>query len=231
VRYRRSVTVVCLALGLLGLAPAGAIAGQFESRVRALRPSVPGLGLEVIEGSRRLALENKTRQTVIVKGYDGEQYLRFQPNGTVERNARSPATYLNIDRFGAQVVPASAKPGARPSWKKVATNGSFVWFDHRIHLTVKRVPKELRDAKRPKKVFDWEVPLTVGGKPVRALGTLSWNPVSASSSSSGGGFPAWLAIALVVLALIAFAVLLIARRGRGGPRQKKTETKPPREAW
>src|SRR6266511_1367773 len=174
-------SVVWLTLGLL-VFPSAAIAdGKFDSRVRALRPSVPGLELKVIEGSKRLQLVNKTGATVIVKGYDDEPYLRFRSNGVVERNALSPATYLNVDRFGLQDVPPRAKAGARPSWKKVADNGTYTWFDHRIHLTVKAVPRELRNVKRPKKIFDWQVPLTAGGRPVQALGTLVWDPSSSSS--------------------------------------------------
>ena len=228
---RNGFVFVCMTLGLLVLPSVAMAAGQFESRVRALRPSVPGLELKVIEGSKRLQLVNKTGATVVVKGYDDEQYLRFRPNGVVERNALSPATYLNVDRFGAQEPPARAKAGARPSWKKVADNGTYTWFDHRIHLTVKAVPRELRNAKRPKKIFDWQVPLTAGGRPVEALGTLLWDPSSSSSSSSGGGFPAWIAVALGALALIGIAALAMLRRRRPASGAEKPEKKPEREAW
>ena len=224
------IVLACLVLGVLALVPASAAAkGQFESRVTALRPNVPGLDLKVIEGSKRLQLENKTKATVIVKGYDDEPYLRFRPGGVVERNALSPATYLNVDRFGLQEPPPRAKAGARPSWKKVADNGTYTWFDHRIHLTVKAVPRELRNAKRPKKIFDWQVPLTAGGRPVQALGTLLWDP--SSSSSSGGGFPVWIAAGLGALALVGIAALAMLRRRRGPPTAEKPEEKPAREAW
>jgi hypothetical protein len=215
---------VCAILGLFLVFPAGA-AGKFESRVSALRPSVPGLTLRVVEGERKLELENKTRKTVVVKGYDDEQYLRFRP-GIVERNILSPATYLNVDRFGGQAVPPRARRGVRPRWSKVAAGDTYRWFDHRIHLTVKRVPRELRGAKTVKKVFDWEVPLTVDGRPVLALGTLSWNP----SSSSGDGFPVWIAVSLAALALIGIGSLVIFRRRRGRP-AGKPEKEPVSEAW
>jgi hypothetical protein len=232
-RPPRWTPVLCLTLGLLALPSTALAKGQFESRVRELRPPVSGLELKVIEGSRKLQLQNKTGGTVVVKGYDNEPYLRFQPNGVVERNSRSPATYLNVDRFGLQEPPASAKPGARPHWTKVAGNGTFVWFDHRIHLTVKRVPRELRNVTRPKKVFDWEVPLTANGGPVRALGTLIWDPTAASSSSSSsGGFPGWIVAVLAVLALIAVVVVVsLRRRRRGPPATGRSEEKPAREAW
>jgi MYXO-CTERM domain-containing protein len=226
---RHWIVLLCLALGFLLVTPAsGAAEGKFESRVRVLRPSVPGLGLKVVEDYKRLELENKTGGTVIVEGYDDEPYLRFRSNGVVERNALSPATYLNVDRFGAQDVPPQAKRGARPSWRTVADEGRYAWFDHRIHLTVKSVPRELRNAKRPKKVFDWEVPLTADGRPVQALGTLSWDP---SSSSSDDGFPFWIAVALGALALVGIAALALLRRRRPRPAAATEDEKPAREAW
>jgi MYXO-CTERM domain-containing protein len=227
---RNGIALVCFALALLMLPSVALADGKFESRVRALRPPVSGLELKVIEGSRRLELVNKTGATVVVKGYDDEPYLRFLESGVVERNSLSPATYLNVDRFGLQEVPARAEAGARPSWTKVGDDGTFTWFDHRIHLTVKRVPRELRNVTRPKKVFDWEVPLTAYGRPVRALGTLSWDP-TAPSSSSGGGFPAWIVAVLAALALLGVAVLVLLRRRRGRSVTEEPEKKPAREAW
>jgi hypothetical protein len=226
---RHRIVLVCLALGLLLVPPASAAEGEFESRVRALRPTVSGLELKVVEGAKKLELKNQTGATVVVEGYDGERYLRFRPNGVVERNVLSPATYLNVDRFGLRDIPARAKADARPSWSKVADGGSYRWFDHRIHLTVKSVPAELRNAKRPKKVFDWQVPLTAEGRPVQALGTLSWDP--SSSSSSSDGFPAWIAVALGALALVCIGALVVMLRRRRRPPPDKPDSKPAREAW
>jgi hypothetical protein len=227
---RNGIALVGLTFGLLVLTSTASADGRFESRVRALRPAVSGLELKVIENAKKLELSNKTGGVVIVKGYDDEPYLRFLPSGVVERNSLSPATYLNVDRFGLREPPANAKAGARPRWTKVADGGTFTWFDHRIHLTVKGVPRELRNVTRPKKVFDWVVPLTAGGQSVRALGTLSWDPTPASSSSDGG-FPAWLAILLGALAVLGVAALVLLRRRRGPSTADERDEKPAREAW
>jgi hypothetical protein len=50
-------------------------------------------------------LENNTGKPILVPGYDGEPYLRFTADA-VYRNERSPATYLNEDRYGGVELPA-----------------------------------------------------------------------------------------------------------------------------
>src|SRR5207247_3739257 len=134
-----------------------------------------------------------------VTGYDGDSYLRFQPNRVVEVNLHSPSKYVNEDRFGTLQPPAGAIPGAKPKWKVVATNGTYKWFDHRIHWMEKSVPPQVKDQGKKTKIFDWQVPLEVNGKPVRAAGTLFWIPDSSSGTSAG------LIVAIVAAALLALA--------------------------
>ena len=73
-------------------------------------------------------MRNDTDQELVIEGYDGEPYLRFDADGGVFRNANSPATYLNQERYGGVDVPASASKSAAPSWERVSrgrrTNGT-----------------------------------------------------------------------------------------------------------
>jgi hypothetical protein len=212
---------------LLAIPTAAEGKGEFRSAVRTIRPAVPGLELAVVHGDRRLTLRNETGRTVVVRGYDDEPYLRFQPDGKVERNTRSPATYLNADRYGGQPVPPGATPGVTPRWKAVADNGTFTWFDHRIHLTTKRPPGTIVNSSKPKKIFDWEVPLTVDGRRAQALGTLSFDP-----GSSSGGFPAWLAVLIGVAVVLGGIALVVLARRRSRPEDSDTpDRNAPREAW
>jgi hypothetical protein len=192
---------------------------KFESEVQAVVPAVKGLELSVIGGDELLELRNDSGRTVIVKGYDNEPYLRFLPNGSVERNRVAPATYLNADRRGLAPIPKIANPRARPQWQRLSGDGRFRWFDHRIHITTKGTPRELRNVKVKKKVFNWTVPLIVDGRPARATGTLFFDP----TSSSGGGFPVAAAVAVaVVAALVVLALAVVLRRRRRlTPRNEK----------
>jgi hypothetical protein len=226
--YLIRCALAALSLSSLLAIPAAAEGkGGFHSAVRTIRPAVPGLELAVVDGDRRLTLRNNTRRTIIVRGYDDEPYLRFLPDGKVERNMRSPATYLNADRYGGQPLPPDATPGVTPRWKAVADNSTFTWFDHRIHLTTKRPPEAIVNSSKPKKIFDWEVPLTVNGRRVQALGTLSFDP-----GTSSGGFPAWLAVLIGVAVVVGGVALVVLARRRGSRKDSDApDRKAPREAW
>jgi hypothetical protein len=197
---------------------------NYRTELRALRPAVPGLKLEPAGGDRYLMLRNDTGKTVVVVGYDDDPYLRFRSNRLVEVNVRSPSKYVNEDRFGTLQPPPSATPGATPKWKRVAGNGSYRWFDHRIHWMEKTLPPQVKNRDKRWKIFDWVVPLRVDDRSVKAAGTLIWVP-----DSSSGGSP-WLIIAIGVaaLALVAGGVL-VTRRWR--PASAPAPEKPRKEAW
>jgi hypothetical protein len=195
------------------------------SELKEIRPQTPGLELNVIERDRFLRLVNKTDGTVVVIGYDDEPYLRFQPGGEVQVNTRSPSKYVNEDRFGKRPVPPAADSSAPPRWQGVSSDGSYQWFDHRIHYMAPGVPEEVKDPAKTTKIFDWTVPLQVSGKPTRAVGTLNWQPNEDSGSSSAlpiiaGG---------VGLAAIVAGLALMLRRRRRAP--APATAKPTKEAW
>ena len=224
---RRPVLIGAVVLALLVPAVAGAAEyDNFRSEVKSIAPAVDGLELEVVRGDEALRLRNGTGQTVLVEGYDGEDYLRFKRDGTVEANQRSAATFINVDRFGQREVPENTLPGAKPVWKRIADGGEHTWFDHRIHLTAKRPPARFTRQKEVTKVFNWLVPMSVDGRAVRATGELFWDPTASSDSS--GGFPVWLAI-LIGVGVVAVLVLLLVRRSRRSPRP--TDDEPAKEAW
>src|SRR5919109_5120521 len=90
-------------------------------------------------------LENNTGKPILVPGYDGEPYLRFTTDA-VYRNERSPATYLNEERYGEIELPARANAEAKPERKKVADSGYYEWHDHRIHWMSPVPPPQVRAA-------------------------------------------------------------------------------------
>ena len=180
----------------------------YTSRVTSVEPKLAGLTVEVLDGDDQLRLRNETGREVVVRGYDGEPYLRFTAGGGVFRNTNSPAGYLNEDRYGAVAVPASASKNAQPSWARVTSESEYAWHDHRIHWMSRIDPPKVRAAKdRAQHVFDWTVPATAGGRPLAIEGSLDYEPPPESS------FNALLSIPLVLIAL-AGAAFWWARRRR-----------------
>jgi hypothetical protein len=197
-------SLVALAWCPAALAHGGGVPG-FTSTVTSVPP--PGVTVVVKDGDDRLRLENRSGSEVIIRGYDGEPYLRFAGDG-VFRNANSPATYLNDDRYGQAAVPASADPKASPRWEKVADGDAYEWHDHRIHWMSPESPPQVRTTPdQPHHVFDWKVPGSIGGKPFVLAGSLDYAP-----PPSGGSIVPY--VAAPVAALLLALGILAWRRSR-----------------
>jgi hypothetical protein len=148
----------------------------FTSTVKGLAPGVRGITVRVLGVEDRLWLLNTSRATVTVYGYEGEPYLRFTPQGVYE-NQRSPAAYLNDDRFARIVVPRSAHAGATPVWKRLGKSRAWAWHDHRIHwMNAFPPPEVVEDRERPHHIFDWRVPARAGARRFSILGSLDYAP-------------------------------------------------------
>ena len=198
-------------LALLAVTPASAHQGNpnYRSVIDGVVPNVPGVKIQVLNFDDRLQLDNRTGKQVTVRGYQNEPYLRMLPDGTVEVNHNSPAFYLNTDRTSTGKVPANAKPAATPDWQVVDRTGSYQWHDHRIHWMSNIAPKQVTDKSKRTKVFDWKVPMQVGGTKANVTGTLFWQP------KPGGGIPTGALIALVLLAVVGIGAVFVVRRRRG----------------
>ncbi len=140
----RRLLVVAAATALVVPAIASAHEGNpnFRSDITAVTPANGSVKLDVLNGDDRLELINQSNQPVLIYGYnDGDPYARILPDGTVQVNADSPATYLNEDRFQEGVkVPAGVDGKGTPRWRLVDKTGRFEWHDHRIHYMTKGVP-------------------------------------------------------------------------------------------
>lgn len=143
---------------------------DYRSRVDAIEPAAAGVGAEVVGGDAFLELTVDRSHEVVVTGYQGEPYLRFRPDGTVQRNRRSPAMYVNDSRDAVAQVPASADPEADPYWETVADGGAYAWHDHRIHWMGSERPDGAEPGEWTK---PWTVDIEVDGTPTRINGTLA----------------------------------------------------------
>ena len=167
-----AVLVLCTA------GPAAADAAgpsDFRSEVDRLAPEVEGVAAEIRGGDSFLEVSVDGSRTVIVEGYEGEPYLRFNPDGIVERNRLSAATYLNDDRDGSVAIPADvsdAGPDAEPEWEPIADGGTYAWHDHRVHWMEDASPSVERGQPVPGAYDPWRVPIVADGSPAVIEGTL-----------------------------------------------------------
>lgn len=182
---------------------------NFKSEITSITPAADadGLKVEVVNFDDHVELVNRTGKVVVIKGYDGEPYARLSPTGLVEVNLNSPAYYLNEDRFADVTIPDRADPKAAPEWKQVGDTGVFAWHDHRSHYMGVGTPPQVKDKSTETKVFDYSIPATVGGEPVKIDGTLTW-------VGEQSGFPIAPFIGLALLIVVGAALLSVVRRRR-----------------
>ena len=199
---------VLAALAVAGPASAhvgGAAAGSdFDGRVRSVTPAMPGVTVRVLQFGDDLEISNPTDAEVQVPGYFDEPYLRIGRDG-VWRNERSPATYINLDRFGRVTLPAEADAHAAPKWVQVSTRSDYVWHDHRTHWMTQGLlpPAVAADPTVAHTVFVWTIALRHGDTPVTVTGELTWSPPPSP-------WLVWPGLVLLVLVPVAAGL-----RGRG----------------
>lgn len=232
-RWALPVAAIALALAC-ALAPAPALAHggnpNFRSEIDSVRPPLPGdVSIEVLDYDSYFQLIDKDGHDVVLYGYNDEPYARIEKNGTVQVNENSPATYLNDSRFETDVeVPQGVDPKAAPEWKTVDDSGTFIWHDHRMHWMIAgRLPTQVKDESQKTKIFDYEIPMEVDGKPTTLHGTLWW-------VGSAGTSKLPFVIAAIVIVLGGGALVLWLRRRRGGdddPGERPESIEPAAEAW
>jgi hypothetical protein len=180
----------------------------YRSTIRAMKPRIPGVQLKVLYLDDQVWLDNRSGKTIVIDGYGGEPYLRFAPAG-IFVNVKSPAGYLNQDRYGKSAVPKSASAKAKPNWQKLAGGKVWAWHDHRIHYMSPTFPPVISAAPRkPHRVFDWKVPATADGKRFLITGSLDYKPPPKESQS----FPVALVIVLAALIGAGMVGLFFLRR-------------------
>jgi hypothetical protein len=197
---------------------------DYESLVRGVTPQIPGFSVAVLSGDDRLEVENSGSRTVTIYGYNRrprDPYLRLSRGGKVEVNLRSPAYYLNQERFSGAHVPDSADPKAPPQWKVVERTGRYEFHDHRMHWMSKSVPPQVTDKSKRTKIVAWSVPLSVQGASGAIRGELFWR-------GSRPAVPLGAFIAFGVIALLGIASVVVVRRRRAG---EPAAAAPRGEAW
>jgi hypothetical protein len=181
---RRALVVLLGVLAFLSSAgPAsahvggGAAGSDYDARIVSVTPAVPGLSVAILQFGDEFEVVNGTDTEVLVPGYSDEPYLRIGPDG-VWRNQNSPATYVNLDRFGLTSLPLGVDAEAEPEWEQISTEPQYVWHDHRTHWMAPNLlpPVVAADPSTSHTVAEWTVPLRYGDTDVAVDGVLTWSP-------------------------------------------------------
>lgn len=187
-----------------GGAEGTSVTSNFRTRLTAV-PAIDGLDVAVVDIDGTIELTWTGAGTLIVAGYESEPYLRFDNSGVLQ-NRRSPATYLNQDRYADVDPPAAADASAPPEWQQLSAGRTARWHDHRTHWMSTTPPIQVQQEPDSRHVIieRWEIPLTVAGRSVVLAGMLTWTPPPPLGL--------WLAAATVIAAIT--ASLLWSRWGR-----------------
>lgn len=149
------------------------------SVIQSVSPELPaGVRVDVVGGDTFLRVRAAGHE-VEIPGYENETYAKIRPNGDVLEDRDSTTWLLNQSRYGTQ-APSDATTddtnsgGTSPStgtplWKKIGSNGSYMWHDHRIHWMSKSTPVTIDNAGT---VQNWVVPIVVDGTTHTVKGTL-----------------------------------------------------------
>lgn len=142
---------------------------DYLSEVTEIAPPTDEIEIDVIGGDSFVELTVEPGTEVLVLGYRGEPYLRFDPDGSIWENRRSPATYLNEERYGNE-FPPEADPDAEPEWERIGGSGSYAWHDHRAHWMQPQAP-----AGGPgDRILEGVIPLFVDGDEVDVTVVSTW---------------------------------------------------------
>lgn len=164
-RARRRIVAAIVAAGAVLTPPATAFAdaarpSDWRSEIVAIRPETTIARASIVGSDAFLRLVVEPGHEAIVFGYGGEPYLRFEADGTVSENLRSPSTYINRTMDGLTEPPPDADPTAAPEWSPVGSGGAWSWHDHRAHYMGGDPPADMQPGEA---IPDTIVPLTVDG--------------------------------------------------------------------
>ncbi|HYZ35112.1 MAG TPA: hypothetical protein VE673_00090 [Pseudonocardiaceae bacterium] len=167
-----SVVVTAVLTGMLALinpvpaaahiVGAGGTPTDYRTTVTAIRPAVPTVGVTVGLGGQWVRVTNHGAAAIVVRGYQGEPFLRLSGNQVqVNELSATAAETVQTQRAGA-----SAGPTAAPRWTRLQTGTSATWTDARISA-----PPTSSTAATP-----WTLPLVVDGEQVTVDGTIQRIP-------------------------------------------------------
>lgn len=199
-RRQVAATIGIVVLGVLALPPGVASADpavptDYASVVVAIEPATPAIDVAVVGGDSFIELSVERGTVVVVLGYWGEPYLRFNSDGNVDENQRSPTVAENDDRFGGSSSTSGSSSADAEQWVRVDSDGSYAWHDHRAHWMSTQPPA---GRQRGDRVQEGVIPLEVDGTPVTVSVVVYWAPAPSRVPVAAGAIVAGFAVLIAL---------------------------------
>jgi len=173
-----TATAALVAAVALWCVPAAHAHGEASPFIRTVvdrvAPPAPGISVTTSQATATvLQVRNETTRELEVLSDRDEPFIRIGRGG-VFANVSSPEWFASGNPDG--VIAPQARTGGPPRWVRVSADPGWSWFDHRLHpRTLTAVPPPTE--RRAVRLFDWTVPVRLGGQPARVHGHVEWRPV------------------------------------------------------
>lgn len=188
---------------------------------------LPGVTVTVSQGRvPAILLDNATDEEVLVRGQQGEPFLRIGPDG-VFGNENSPS-FVDDQRYRDREVAEPPRADGPPAWVELAGEPRYAWLEERARYPREQPPQEVVTSDRSTVLREWSVPIEHGDDRVTLHGETRWMPddeafaalgIPASGDTGSDWAPvvSWLVFGLgVVLIVIGLRRRTRARRQADG---------------
>ncbi|MBV8958509.1 MAG: hypothetical protein JOZ37_17170 [Actinobacteria bacterium] len=152
---------------------------NFRSELVSVLPALPGVTVDILDLGRRIRLTNRGNIDVVIRGYQGEPYLRVGPAGVFE-NTHSPAVYLNKPAppyaTTSTTLPKVANSSAPPEWHRTSRSHTVTWHDRRTRWEGPSPPSVRSSPHDRQVVSPWLITVTRGKDDAAITGRILWVP-------------------------------------------------------
>lgn len=161
-----SILGAVVALEFAGIG--GASASNMEAVIESVSPD-PGADttFEIVAGDGWVRVES-TGADVLVLGYEGEEYLRIDSDGSTWVNSLSRTRVINSERYGPNSLDGDFST-TEQEWVRQGSDGTVMWHDHRVHWMNPDFPPGTDDRGV---IQTFEIEVEVDGVPTTVSGTL-----------------------------------------------------------
>jgi hypothetical protein len=144
--------------------------GNTRSVAERIEPATSAIAVDIVGNDAFVRITVRPGHEAAIIGYDEEPYLLIDKQGRVFENTWSPTLSFNKTRYGtSQIAAPTYDSKAKPVWKQIATGGTTIWHDHRVHWMSPLRPAVINDKGL---VQEWFIDMKIDGVPTVVSGSL-----------------------------------------------------------